>query len=99
MPSVRPAPGAMREWELARLAEREQTITTVRCLWCPWTLEATVKEGREAYAAHRTTAHPEVKPKPRLKRHRLFGQVGPSNLDENIKNARTQGGATWASDA
>ena len=92
-----PSGHILAAWELARIAEREQTVTTTRCMWCKWHMTGTVRETREAYAAHRTDKHPERKPKKQLRRKRLFGQFSStSDLRENIANARQQGGATWA---
>jgi len=92
-----PSGHILAAWELERLKEREQTITTAACLWCDWTLEGTLLDTRTAYAAHRTTAHPEVKPKKQLRRKRLFGQMSTqSQLSDNIANTRAQGGASWA---
>lgn len=84
-------------WEQAKLAEREQTITTASCMWCAWTQHGTLLETREAYTAHRLEAHPEIQPRKQLRRKRLFGQMSTqSQLSDNIANTRAQGGATWA---
>ena len=99
MPSRTPEPSSsiLHAWELARIAEREQTITTARCMFCTWQQTGTVKETRESYAEHRTAKHPEVKPRKQLRRRRPFGQFSAqSDLADHIANARAQGGALWA---
>ena len=84
-------------WEQRLLDQREAVHVTARCAWCPWQLAGTVLETREAHAAHRTLAHPEVRVKPRHKRRRPYRQMASeTNLDDNIQNARAEGAAAWA---
>lgn len=108
MPSPPPNRGTVfiQGWEQRIVEEREAVVTTVACKWCeeqkktkPWGMTGTVAETRAAYLEHRTAEHPEVKPKPRRKRMRPFGQLSNRRtLDENIANARGQGASTWAGD-
>jgi hypothetical protein len=100
MPRTRPGGVVLADWELARLAEREATIVTARCMWCAWSATDTVLTTREAYAQHRTTEHPDVVVRKQVRRKRLFGQMSTtSDLTDNIAKTREQGGAQWASDA
>jgi hypothetical protein len=32
---------------------------TARCAWCPWTFEGTAAEARDAFAFHKSSAHPD----------------------------------------
>ena len=92
-----PSGQVLAAWELARLAEREQSVTVAACLWCDWKMEGTLLETREAYREHRSSAHPEVKVRKQIRRKRLFGTMSThAQLRDNIANARAQGGATWA---
>lgn len=88
----------LKEWEQRMVDEREAVVVTARCARCDWTLEGTVLDTREAFRDHRVTAHPEVKPVVRRKRHRPFGALqSAKSLDDNIENARKQGAASWES--
>ena len=87
----------LKEWEAAKLEERELVQVTARCALCDWTMEGTLLETREAYREHRETAHPDVKVRKQIRRKRLFGTMSThAQLRDNIANARAQGGATWA---
>ena len=87
----------LKQWEANLVAEREAVQVTARCAFCPWELEGTVRETREAHAQHRARYHPDITPKPRRKRYRPYGQLqGSKSLDDNIANARTQGASMWA---
>ena len=86
----------LKEWEQRVIAEREAIVVTARCAFCDWNLDGTVGETRDAYQAHRTSSHPEVRPPARRRRHRPYGQLqGMKSLDENIAAAREQGAAGW----
>lgn len=79
------------------MAEREAVIVTARCCRCDWHQHGTVKDTREAFLEHRLGEHPELRPKPRRKRHRFIGQMNVGKtLDQNIENARKHGASVWA---
>ena len=73
---------------------------TERCLFCDWTWDGVVSEGRSEAIAHRLDAHPEVKPARRMRRGshlRSFRQPKLKQVDldeiygERDKRARLLG--------
>ena len=87
----------LQAWEQRLVDERLAVYVTQRCALCPWTLKGPLRLTRDAFLAHRLEAHPELKPAPRRKRHRPYGQLqGMKSLDDNIAQARKSGAAGWA---
>lgn len=81
----------------ARLAEeRLDQHVTQRCQWCPeWETTGTLRETRQRFAEHRAKKHPEARQSRRVNRYGSVPMVTKKTIDENIRNARAQGGATW----
>jgi hypothetical protein len=86
----------LQAWEQRLLDERLDVHVTERCALCDWTTVGALRTTRDAFLQHRTTEHPEVRPKPRRTRYRPHGMVLSSNLTDNVANARAQGAAGWA---
>lgn len=60
---MKPSAESLRHKEWA-----EQQQVTTSCAHCDFTITATVAQAREAAAAHRATAHPDLKPSARVRK-------------------------------
>ena len=104
MPTRHPGAKSGRDIEAAfneRLwEERKHQVVTIYCAVpeCAFKVEGPLGEVSTAHLEHRTTAHPDIKPRHRKhqKNGRIGGVVTKVSLDENVANVRKQGGATWA---
>lgn len=75
-------------------AEQGRRHLLERCLFCDWTHEGTLEEGRQAHEAHRRSIHKITVPKRRPPRARNpFRSDKP--VEENIERARKEGAAQW----
>lgn len=62
---MKPSAESLRHKEWA-----EQQQVTTRCALCDFTITATVAQAREAAAAHRAAAHPDLRPSTRVRKGR-----------------------------
>lgn len=101
MPRTRPNGRDIEAAFMERLwNERKDQAIVIRCAVpdCAFTVEGRLGDVSTAHLEHRTSAHPDIKPKHRKhqKNGRIGGVVTKVSLDENVANVRKQGGATWA---
>ena len=87
-----------RAW-IERLTEEKLSQRIIsKCNHCStWRAEGELRETKALYREHLADKHPEVEVVPhRKKRSHMPRIAGKKSLDENIANARSQGGAAWA---
>lgn len=80
----------------ANLREQRDTAPlVVRCLFCPWTHEGTLKDGREAAQTHRLQHHPGARQTRRKHAHNP-SMLPDQGVEENLSRARAEGAGAWA---
>jgi hypothetical protein len=90
---------SLKESELLYLARMMDVQTTSSCAHCGKSWTGWLATVQEAYKAHRLEKHPEIQPRarrPRTRAHTLVRSSTQSSLEDNIANARANGGASWA---
>jgi len=80
------------------MEQRAQQQLVQRCVFCDWTVTASLAEASLLAVAHRETSHPEARQRTRFARKRGgIKTIGLKSLGENIALNRAQGASAWAS--